>query len=104
MRGRAMQAPHPRLRALLRAVGDAPFEADEAGDVRFCLPDPGGQGQWLRLDEILLPSSVPAVVLYARTGFWHRSWGVVAERYLHVRLRGNCSRETAYAVSSDSRK
>ncbi|MFJ9588623.1 hypothetical protein [Streptomyces acidicola] len=30
VRGRAMQAPHPRLRALLRAVGDAPFEADEA--------------------------------------------------------------------------
>ncbi|MFF3505517.1 hypothetical protein [Streptomyces sp. NPDC003247] len=37
VRGRAMQAPHPRLRALLRAVGDAPYEADEAGDVRFRL-------------------------------------------------------------------
>ncbi|MET8277126.1 hypothetical protein [Streptomyces sp. NPDC005096] len=60
VRGRAMRAPHPRLRALLRAVGDAPFEADEAGDVRFLLPDLGGQGQWLRLDEIPLPPSVPA--------------------------------------------
>ncbi|MET7636620.1 hypothetical protein [Streptomyces sp. NPDC005078] len=60
VRGRAMRAPHPRLRALLRAVGDAPFEADEAGDVRFLLPDLGGQGPWLRLDEIPLPPTVPA--------------------------------------------
>ncbi|WP_327419822.1 hypothetical protein OG763_00635 [Streptomyces sp. NBC_01230] len=59
-RGRTMRAPYPRLRALLRAVGDAPFEADEAGDVRFLLPDLGGQGPWLRLDEIPLPPSVPA--------------------------------------------
>ncbi|MFB7739935.1 hypothetical protein ACFC08_37550 [Streptomyces sp. NPDC056112] len=49
VRGRALQAPHPRLRALLRAVGDAPYEADEAGDVRFCLPDQTGQERWLRL-------------------------------------------------------
>ncbi|MET9077869.1 hypothetical protein ABZX95_38300 [Streptomyces sp. NPDC004232] len=60
VRGRAMQAPHPRLRALLRAVGDAPFEADEAGDVRFRLPDEEGREQWLRLDEIPLSPSVPA--------------------------------------------
>ncbi|MEV5880609.1 hypothetical protein AB0L75_41850 [Streptomyces sp. NPDC052101] len=60
VRGRAMQAPHPRLRALLRAVGDAPYEADEAGDVRFRLPDQTGREQWLRLDEIPLPPSVPA--------------------------------------------
>ncbi|MFC9536000.1 hypothetical protein ACFT38_36870 [Streptomyces sp. NPDC056975] len=39
VRGRAMQAPYPRLRALLRAVGDAPYEADDAGDARFRLPD-----------------------------------------------------------------
>ncbi|MBK3579736.1 hypothetical protein JHN63_39290 [Streptomyces sp. MBT65] len=25
----------------------------------------------------------------AETRFWHRSWGVVAERYLDVRLRGD---------------
>ncbi|MFC9624662.1 hypothetical protein ACFTXM_33405 [Streptomyces sp. NPDC056930] len=56
VRGRAMQAPYPRL----RAVGDAPYEADEAGDVRFCLPDEDGRERWLRLDEIPLPPSVPA--------------------------------------------
>ncbi|MFF3412763.1 hypothetical protein ACFYW8_42875 [Streptomyces sp. NPDC002742] len=60
VRGRAMQAPHPRLRALLRAVQDAPYEADEAGDVRFRLADQTGCEQWLRLDEIPLPSTVPA--------------------------------------------
>lgn len=60
VRGRAMQAPYPRLRALLRAVGDAPYEADEAGDVRFCLPDQDGRERWLLLDEIPLPLSVPA--------------------------------------------
>ncbi|MER5936597.1 hypothetical protein ABT121_04655 [Streptomyces sp. NPDC001928] len=60
VRGRAVQAPHPRLRALLRAVGDAPYEAGEAGDVRFRLADPTGREQWLRLDEIPLPSTAPA--------------------------------------------
>ncbi|MEV5950385.1 hypothetical protein [Streptomyces sp. NPDC051993] len=60
VRGRAMQTPHPRLRALLRAVGEAPYEADEDGDVRFYLPDEDGQEQWLRLDEIALPPSVPS--------------------------------------------
>ncbi|MDH2393982.1 hypothetical protein QCN29_35585 [Streptomyces sp. HNM0663] len=59
VRGRAMQAPYPRLRALLRAVGDAPYEADEAGDVRFCLPDHDGAERWLRLDEIPLPPTTP---------------------------------------------
>lgn len=59
VRGRAMQAPHPRLRALLRAVGGAPYEADEAGDVRFRLPDHNGE-RWLRLDEIPLAPNVPA--------------------------------------------
>jgi hypothetical protein len=60
VRGRALQAPHPRLRALLRAIGDAPYEADDAGDVRFRLPDQSGREQWLRLDEIPLPPTVPA--------------------------------------------
>lgn len=36
--------------------------------------------------------------------FWHRSWGDVAESYADVRLRGNGSGETAYALPSDSRK
>ncbi|MEH6375872.1 hypothetical protein V7793_16255 [Streptomyces sp. KLMMK] len=60
VRGRAMQTPYPRLRALLRTVGDAPYEADESGDVRFRLPDHNGEERWLRLDEIPLPPSVPA--------------------------------------------
>ncbi|MEU5417806.1 hypothetical protein [Streptomyces sp. NPDC020667] len=60
VRGRAMQTPHPRLRALLRAVGDAPYEADAGGDVRFFLPDQNGQERWLRLDEIPLAPTVPA--------------------------------------------
>ncbi|OAR25055.1 hypothetical protein A8W25_28745 [Streptomyces sp. ERV7] len=60
VRDRAMQAPHPRLHTLLQAVGDAPYESDEAQDVRFHLPDQSGQEQWLRLDEIPLPPSTPA--------------------------------------------
>lgn len=60
VRGRALQAPHPRLRALLRAVEDTPYEADEAGDVRFHLADQTGRAQWLRMDEIPLPPSTPA--------------------------------------------
>ncbi|MGW2785928.1 hypothetical protein ACWC3X_32540 [Streptomyces populi] len=60
VRDRAMQAPHPRLHALLQAIGDAPYESDEAQDVRFCLPDQRGQEQWLRLDEIPLPPDTPA--------------------------------------------
>ncbi|RAJ76943.1 hypothetical protein K377_06112 [Streptomyces sp. PsTaAH-137] len=60
VRERAMQAPHQRLRALLQAVGGAPYESDEAQDVRFHLPDESGQEQWLRLDEIPLPPGTPA--------------------------------------------
>ncbi|MFD7603120.1 hypothetical protein ACFWAN_21815 [Streptomyces mirabilis] len=60
VRDRAMQAPHPRLHALLQAIGDAPYESDEAQDVRFCLSDKSGQEQWLRLDEIPLPPDTPA--------------------------------------------
>jgi hypothetical protein len=58
VRGGAMQA-YPRLRGLLRAIGDAPYEADEAGDVRFRLADQTGREQWLRLDEIPLSPTVP---------------------------------------------
>ncbi|MEU4089633.1 hypothetical protein [Streptomyces aureus] len=60
VRDRAMQAPHPRLHALLQALGNAPYESDEAQDLRFCLPDQSGQEQWLRLDEIPLPPDTPA--------------------------------------------
>lgn len=60
VRDRALQAPHPRLHALLEAVGDTPYEADEAQDLRFRLPDQRGQEQWLRLDEIPLPPDSPA--------------------------------------------
>lgn len=59
VRGRAMQTPYPRLRALLRTVGDAPYEADEAQDIRFRLPDEDGRERWLRLDEIPLPPTTP---------------------------------------------
>lgn len=38
-----------------------------------------------------------------RMGFWHRTSGSVAERYLDVRLRGADSCETAYAWSSVNR-
>ncbi|MFD5489513.1 hypothetical protein ACFWIV_29065 [Streptomyces virginiae] len=48
------------MHALLEAVGDAPYESDEAQDVRFCLPDQSGRERWLRLDEIPLPPSTPA--------------------------------------------
>jgi hypothetical protein len=44
------------------------------------------------------------VAVSLRWGFWHRSWGAVAERYLDVRLRGAGSCETAYALASGSRK
>ncbi|MGW1046968.1 hypothetical protein [Streptomyces sp. NPDC002547] len=60
VRSRTLQAPYPRLQALLQAVGDAPYEADDAGDVRFCLTDSTDGDQWLRLDEIPLSQSVPA--------------------------------------------
>ncbi|MER5509322.1 hypothetical protein ABT052_28895 [Streptomyces sp. NPDC002766] len=60
VRGRAMQTPYPRLRALLRTVGDAPYEADEAQDIRFRVPDEDGRERWLRLDEIPLPPTTPA--------------------------------------------
>ncbi|MFF0143307.1 hypothetical protein ACFYRN_43785 [Streptomyces sp. NPDC005227] len=55
-----MQAPHPRLHALIEAAGEAPYETDDAQDVRFQLPDQSGQDQWLRLDEIPLPPGTPA--------------------------------------------
>ncbi|OIK23265.1 hypothetical protein [Streptomyces malaysiense] len=60
VRDRAMRAPHPRLHALLQAVGDAPYESDEAQDVRFRLLDQSGQEQWSRLDEISLPPNTQA--------------------------------------------
>ncbi|WP_369188930.1 hypothetical protein [Streptomyces sp. R08] len=57
---RAVQAPYPRLRALLRAVGDTAYEPDEGRDIRFRLPDTDGHERWLRLDEIPLPPATPA--------------------------------------------
>jgi hypothetical protein len=62
--GRALQAPYPRLRALLRAIGDAPEETDDVGDVRFQLAV-DGETKSLRLDEIPLPPTTPAP--YPRT-------------------------------------
>ncbi|MFJ3310140.1 hypothetical protein ACIPSA_45545 [Streptomyces sp. NPDC086549] len=57
--GRARQAPYPRLRALLRTVGDAPQEVDGDRNLRFVVPGPNGP-QRLRLDEIPLPATTPA--------------------------------------------
>ncbi|MFD6888091.1 DUF6233 domain-containing protein [Streptomyces sp. NPDC059957] len=42
------------------------------------------------------------VALYARTGFWHRSWGAVAERYPMFDCEESGSRETAYALLPNS--
>ncbi|MER5996751.1 hypothetical protein [Streptomyces viridosporus] len=71
-----------------------------------------GDGQFIEGESPLLPGQVLTVpplssailALSSSSGFWHRSWGAVAERYLHVRLRGTGSYETAYALASDSRK
>jgi hypothetical protein len=41
-------------------VRGASYTADEAGYVRFCLPDQNGQERWLRLDEIPLAPTAPA--------------------------------------------
>jgi hypothetical protein len=57
--GRARQAPYPRLRALLRAIGDAPQEIDDNRDIRFVLPGPATP-HGMRLDEIPLPATTPA--------------------------------------------
>ncbi len=45
---------------------------------------PSGAAYWTVVDEDFV---VVRVALFTRTGFWHRSWGVVAERYPVVRLR-----------------
>ncbi|MFJ4931573.1 hypothetical protein [Streptomyces sp. NPDC088736] len=57
--GRARQAPYPRLRALLRALGDAPLEIDGNRDARFALSGTDG-ARSLRLDEVPLPAPTPA--------------------------------------------
>jgi GNAT superfamily N-acetyltransferase len=59
---RARAAPYPRLHALLDALGEAPFDHDEAGDCRFSLVDEEGTLHQLRLDEIPLPKATPPPV------------------------------------------
>ncbi|MFF2148662.1 hypothetical protein [Kitasatospora sp. NPDC058190] len=54
---RALQAPYPRLRALLTAIGDTPYEPDPQKNLVFQFP--GGP---LRLDEVPLPAGVPAAL------------------------------------------
>lgn len=61
---RVRQAPYPRLRALLDAIGDAEVEFDDQDDWRFVLPGFDGQRRSLRLDEIPLAATPPP----ARTG------------------------------------
>ncbi|MCZ4120266.1 hypothetical protein [Streptomyces sp. H39-S7] len=57
--GRARQTPYPRLHALLRVIGDAQEEIDDARDLRFRIMV-DGVIQALRLDEIPLPATTPA--------------------------------------------
>ena len=56
---RARTAPYPRLHALLEAIGDAPAEADEAGDWFFSLTGDDGNLRRLPLDEIPLLKRTP---------------------------------------------
>lgn len=55
---RARTVPHPRVIALLDAVGDAPCEIDGAGDCYFLLRG-GGQDRRLMIDQIPLPPGIP---------------------------------------------
>jgi len=55
--GRARTVPHPRVIALLDAVGDAPCEIDGAGDCYFLLRG-GGQDRRLMIDQIPLPPGI----------------------------------------------
>jgi hypothetical protein len=57
--GRARQAPHPRLQAILRTLGDIPQDLSDGRDVRFVLAGPDGPRS-VRLDEIPLPPTTPA--------------------------------------------
>ncbi|MFJ9447896.1 hypothetical protein ACIRRH_39625 [Kitasatospora sp. NPDC101235] len=54
---RALQAPCPRLKALLTAIGDTPYEPDPQKNLVFQFPD-GPLG----LDEVPLPADVPAAL------------------------------------------
>lgn len=54
--------------------------------------------------DVLWDGDDIGLALFTGCGFWHRSWGAVAEGYLDVRLRGTGSCETAYALTSDSQK
>lgn len=65
---RVRQAPFPGIHTLLDAVGDAPIEPDDVGDVRVTLPDGAGGTVRLRLDEVPLPTATPS----KSSGTW---WG-----------------------------
>lgn len=41
------------------------------------------------VSDMKAPRVQAAVALFTGCGFWHRSWGVIAERYPVVRLRGD---------------
>lgn len=70
---RIRQAPFPGIHALLDAVGDAPIEPDDAGDMRITLTDDTGATTHVRLDDLTPPPVTP--VRSSRT--W---WGSRRER------------------------
>jgi hypothetical protein len=60
---RATAAPYPRLRALLAAVGDAPFDtADDDQVWYFKMAGQDGAVRRVRLDELVLPPGTPEAV------------------------------------------
>jgi hypothetical protein len=59
---KAMQVPHPRVSALLQAIGQASIHYDDADNASFELPGPGGPAL-LRLDAIPLPENCPPALL-----------------------------------------
>src|SRR5262249_33752527 len=54
---RVRLAPFSGIHALLDAVGDAPIEPDDTGDVRIALPDGADGTVNLRLDELPLTTA-----------------------------------------------
>ena len=56
---RVRQAPFPGIHALLDAVGDAPIEPDQVGDMRIALTDAAGTTVNVRLDELTSRTPTP---------------------------------------------
>jgi hypothetical protein len=76
------------------------------GSRRGRLPQQGGCNHESRRQLFTSLGDTPnhGRVMFTSFGFWHRSWGAVAERDIAVRLRAPSSYETAYALPPDGRK